>query len=852
MSYYEPHHTCSYNIMTLDELRLNSLRRRSEGIRNVDKAFDIAQIKIQEQVEHRNSSLEARLLQLNELQSKVEDDTKRITGFKAKPREDLGFSQKISTDKARFKSEKPKEALKINGEKRIKKNIVEESKTFKEDKPKEPEVLKPKEPEDINSKKPEVVRPKEPEIVKATEPEVVKPKESKEDLPKEPEVVKPKEPKEDLPKEPEVIKPMEPEVIKPMEPEVIKPKKPEVIQPKEPEVVKEKELELIEPKQKNQNIEQSEGSKTTHNVETGLKSSESTQEQKIEEPVTEERKKAPELIVIPVENDEEGKPDKINQILECNDVLDPTSKSMSPFEQNLVAFGQHFNFIPSPEPEKWESSESEEEIQEEPEEVVEEELTPYKAALKKKYDEEVCTTKTASWGGDKPKGRYDMSFLNVNQGEEIIHGNLFTQFKEWITAVKEEEIGDNALKSIKSHQNDPVVEGAPKIDPHPAFKNRSDYIYIGEKNVMAKPHGDGELTFHNGDRFKGEFLNGERHGYGALNVSPDDKLFHTVSSIEGTYVHDQLEGEAKIVHKNGDIRHAFCSKGSLHGICKLFDKDYNIIEMGWYLSGEKEGQFWRFLTGGSYLVGGVTETKKIGGDDVIYIYPDLKTCFKGTFVDEQMLLGQACYVEVAMKKRDIFYIKTTTPKGPKYKYDPSTRDRMCELDPLLPDPYEYNCIYIKQSRMKGAGDGIFALKDLYRGEVVSFYNGIPMKSDELNAKSDEWEKNAYKIMNLLGKDQDGKEGVIDIPEEYIALDKYKASLSHKANHSFEPNAKFTLFHHARFGLIPSLVITAEAVAHDKEITVSYDYAMDESPPWYQDLYTQNMMTLYQESKNFEG
>ncbi|CAB4068884.1 SETD7 [Lepeophtheirus salmonis] len=99
-------------------------------------------------------------------------------------------------------------------------------------------------------------------------------------------------------------------------------------------------------------------------------------------------------------------------------------------------------------------------------------------------------------------------------------------------------------------------------------------------------------------------------------------------------------------------------------------------------------------------------------------------------------------------------------------------------------------------------------------------------------------KNAYKIMNLLGKDQDGKEGVIDIPEEYIALDKYKASLSHKANHSFEPNAKFTLFHHARFGLIPSLVITAEAVAHDKEITVSYDYAMDESPPWYQDLYTQ--------------
>ena len=43
----------------------------------------------------------------------------------------------------------------------------------------------------------------------------------------------------------------------------------------------------------------------------------------------------------------------------------------------------------------------------------------------------------------------------------------------------------------------------------------------------------------------------------------------------------------------------------------------------------------------------------------------------------------------------------------------------------------------------------------------------------------------------------GQEGVIDIPEEYVSIRKYRASLAHKTNHSFNPNAVFSLFEHPR-------------------------------------------------------
>ena len=50
---------------------------------------------------------------------------------------------------------------------------------------------------------------------------------------------------------------------------------------------------------------------------------------------------------------------------------------------------------------------------------------------------------------------------------------------------------------------------------------------------------------------------------------------------------------------------------------------------------------------------------------------------------------------------------------------------------------------------------------------------------------------------------------VDIPEREQSLDNYRASLAHKCNHSFKPNAKFYRIDHARFGLIGSIIGKAQ-------------------------------------------
>ena len=46
---------------------------------------------------------------------------------------------------------------------------------------------------------------------------------------------------------------------------------------------------------------------------------------------------------------------------------------------------------------------------------------------------------------------------------------------------------------------------------------------------------------------------------------------------------------------------------------------------------------------------------------------------------------------------------------------------------------------------------------------------------------------------MLGKDPEtGLTSVIDIPDEYISTENYVASLAHKCNHNFDPNASYEL------------------------------------------------------------
>lgn len=113
---------------------------------------------------------------------------------------------------------------------------------------------------------------------------------------------------------------------------------------------------------------------------------------------------------------------------------------------------------------------------------------------------------------------------------------------------------------------------------------------------------------------------------------------------------------------------------------------------------------------------------------------------------------------------------------------------------MMPDPYEQLITYVQPSTICHSGEGLFAKIDLPGDVVVSFYNGIryPGKITENRA----WWFNS----NAIALDEEADID-IDVPEPYCHLDSYVATIAHKANHSFTPNAKYDVFFHPRFGNI---------------------------------------------------
>ena len=115
------------------------------------------------------------------------------------------------------------------------------------------------------------------------------------------------------------------------------------------------------------------------------------------------------------------------------------------------------------------------------------------------------------------------------------------------------------------------------------------------------------------------------------------------------------------------------------------------------------------------------------------------------------------------------------------------------------------------------GEGLFTTQYVEADTIVAFYNGVRLQGDEGKEPSEHWEDDAYKIL-----DQTDEENILDIPDLYRNVDQYQASLAHKTNHSFSPNAKFCPFYHPRFGNIPAIRTTKPLQAGNTKITQLMD------------------------------
>ena len=98
--------------------------------------------------------------------------------------------------------------------------------------------------------------------------------------------------------------------------------------------------------------------------------------------------------------------------------------------------------------------------------------------------------------------------------------------------------------------------------------------------------------------------------------------------------------------------------------------------------------------------------------------------------------------------------------------------------PLLPDPYEARTVYVAESGIAGAGEGLFARRDLAEGQLVALYNGVRV-SDRESRLHREDRRSPYRIYGW-GEVEDE---VLNIPPRYRHTSQYAATLGHKANHN---------------------------------------------------------------------
>ena len=184
-------------------------------------------------------------------------------------------------------------------------------------------------------------------------------------------------------------------------------------------------------------------------------------------------------------------------------------------------------------------------------------------------------------------------------------------------------------------------------------------------------------------------------------------------------------------------------------------------------------------------------------------------------------------------------IKVAKPKknAPTYTYNRPTRLRIGD-QPKVMDELDKKNTYIGEGKKE---DGVFAKKDIKKGDVIMYYSGLLWNITEQalytrdrykNQTMVEYWKIHRNLMNFQGP------LVIHIPEEYWNISNYRATLGHKINHSFiYGKSNFGFAYHPRFGQMRCVYATSD-IAKGEEILTNYGYRIGGHwvPDWYKSLY----------------
>ena len=269
--------------------------------------------------------------------------------------------------------------------------------------------------------------------------------------------------------------------------------------------------------------------------------------------------------------------------------------------------------------------------------------------------------------------------------------------------------------------------------------------------------------------------------------------------------------------------------GIPHGFCRVLSPDEDLDFYGCFVDGVLVGNCWKGLMGGSFMM---SDNCEFIGENTVYLYPDCRTAIIGNFDDKSHLRSGQVTEIISVEKDQAFnpepVFLAPDSNGPVFEYDLSTETSISKT-PLERDPYEELFVYVDESTIPNAEEGLFAKIDIEEGTVISFYNGV--RSDIIDPDDKIWRNWPYKI----ALDEFWH---LDIPEGLRTTDKYQATLGHKVCHSFEPNCEFDNFEHPRFGPIMCLVALT-SIDEGEELLANYKYDLKVAPEWYVDLWNQH-------------
>ena len=146
------------------------------------------------------------------------------------------------------------------------------------------------------------------------------------------------------------------------------------------------------------------------------------------------------------------------------------------------------------------------------------------------------------------------------------------------------------------------------------------------------------------------------------------------------------------------------------------------------------------------------------GENIAYLYPDFTTGFLGNFRAGEFLSGRPAQLSSCYTDSAGVLVPVLSPlPSPTHTRRVGNFGDLQDPEARLTDPYEDRNVYVAQSGLAGAEEGLFARRNLEVHQVIAFYNGEKVRPDQV--QSDSWDDNSYKIFDP----SDFPLGTIDIP-----------------------------------------------------------------------------------------